>query len=197
MTGWRNWLALAALVILASACALATYDVATRPVRLVDRLDHEALFSWLCTRDLAGERGSVKLRLARRLAEDFRQGYYWQRELAGLDRTGRGRAIANLRVLVPIWLLDRADRYAVLSEPDRTAFVDEQLDDLLYWPLWQRRPADELAGLLPTNPALAIQQIDGWTAGLATAQRQRIQQFTGALYLRWLERGYFYLLGGA
>ncbi|HVA51033.1 MAG TPA: hypothetical protein VNH11_32130 [Pirellulales bacterium] len=186
MTGWRNWLAFAALLALVSACALAVGDAATRPARLVDRLDHEALFHWLSTRDLGRELRTTKLRLARRLAEDFRQGYDWQYELAELDSAHRDRAIANLRELVPVWLLDRADRYTALTEPERTAFVDEQLDDLLYWPVWQRRAAGQLAELLPRNPALAVQQIDAWTDGLETGQRQRIQQFTGALYLRWL-----------
>lgn len=196
MTGWRNWLALGALMGLTSACALAAYDVAHRPVRLVDQLDHETLFNWLCTRDVAWEFSSVKLRLARRLAEDFRQGYDWQQELFPLDRSIRQLAVHNLRELVPIWLLDRADRYTALTEPDRTAFVDEQLDDLIYWPLWQRRPGAELAELLPQNPVLAVQQVDAWTDRLDAPQRQRVQQFTGALYMRWLQRGYL-LPGGA
>ena len=197
MIGWRNGLALAALIGLSGACGLAAYDVANRPVRLVDQLDHETLFHWLCSRDLASEFSSVKLRLARRVAEDFRQGYDWQQELAELDRDTRERAVNNLRELVPIWLLDRANRYTALAEPDRTAFVDEQLDDLIYWPFFQHRPAAELAQLVPANPAVAVQQVDAWTGRLDAVERQRIQQFTGALYLRWLQRGYLYLPGGA
>lgn len=197
MTGWRNGLALAALIGLSGACGLAGYEVATRPVRLLDQLDHAALFNWISNRDLAPEFGSVKLRLARRLAEDFRQGYDWQQELAQLDGPQRERAINNLRELVPIWLLDRANRYTALTEPDRTAFVDEQLDDLIYWPFFQHRPAAELAQLLPANPAMAVQQVDAWTGRLEAGERQRIQQFAGALYLRWLQRGYLSFPGGA
>jgi hypothetical protein len=196
LTTWRDWLALAAFVALAAICVASVRDVAMRPVRLVDDLDHDQLLDWLCTRDLAMELSATRLRLARRLAEDFRQGYDWQHDLAGLDATRRERCGANVRNLVGVWLLDRADRYAVLTEPDRTAFIDEQLDDLLYWPVWQRLPAHELAGLDLPNAAAAVQQMDAWTAGLDVSRRQRVQQFTGAVYLRWLQRGFQFLPSG-
>ena len=197
MRGVRDWLSLAVLGGLMFVCVVSFRDAATRPVRLVDRLDHEQLFEWLSHRDLRGEFTHTKLRLARRLAEDLRQGYDWQHDLAGLGQQGRDRLIHNLRELACTWLLDRADRYASLGEPDRTAFIDEQLDDLLYWPVWQRRSTRDLVGLLPSDPALAVQQqIDVWTDGVQAAQRQRIQQFTGALYMRWLQRGLQFLPGG-
>ncbi|HWB08128.1 MAG TPA: hypothetical protein VG826_02700 [Pirellulales bacterium] len=192
----RDWLSLAVLAGLTAVCLGSLRDAATRPVRPVDQLDHEQLFEWLSRRDLSGEFTHTKLRLARRLAEDFRQGADWQHDLAGLDQQGRDRLLQNFRELACAWLLERADRYASLGEPDRTAFIDQQLDDLLYWPVWQRSSTRDLAGLLPGNPALPFQQIDHWTDGVQAAQRQRIQQFTGALYLRWLQRGFQFLPGG-
>lgn len=196
MTGLRDWLALGVLIGLGTVCAICVRDAAMRPERLADQLDHDQLLYWLSARDLSGELTHTKLRLARRLAEDFRQGYDWQHDLAQLDEARRERLSGNFRELIRTWLVERADRYSALGEPDRTAFIDEQLDDLLYWPVWQRPSTHDLAGLLPRNPALAVQQIDAWTDGFETAQRQRIQQFTGALYLRWLQRGFQFLSGG-
>jgi hypothetical protein len=196
MRGLRDWLSLAVLVGLTAVCIVSLRDAANRPTRPVDQLSHEQLFEWLCERDLTGEFTHTKLRLARRLAEDFRQGHDWQHDLAGLDQQRRERLVHSFRELACAWLLERADRYASLGEPDRTAFIDQQLDDLLYWPVWQRRSTRDLAGLLPGNPALAVQQIDLWTDGVQAAQRQRIQQFTGALYLRWLQRGFQFLPSG-
>ncbi|HVX15867.1 MAG TPA: hypothetical protein VHC22_32085 [Pirellulales bacterium] len=194
---YRDWLAFVALAGLSALCGLAVHDAATRPVRFVDRLDHAQLVDWLSTRDVRPEFTSTKLRLARRLAEDLRQGYGWWHDVAALDRTRRVRWDDNLRELVRVWLLERADRYVSLAEPDRTAYVDEQLDDLLYWPVWQNRDTDALAGLLPRNPTLAMQQVDGWMGELRDNERQRIQQFTGALYLRWVQRGFQFLPAGA
>lgn len=194
---WRDALALAALVGSLAVCGTAVRDAATRPVRFVDRLDHAQLVDWLATRDLHGEFTATKLRLARRLAEDLRQGYDWRNDVAEFDERRRERWGENLTELVRVWLLERADRYAALAEPDRTAFVDEQLDDLLYWPVWQRVGNRDLPGLLPRNPALAVQQVDAWTGGLQDNERQRIQHFTEALYLRWLQRGFQFFPGGA
>jgi hypothetical protein len=196
MRGIRDWLSLAILAGLTGVCGVSLRDAATRPVRLVDQLDHEQLFEWLSGRDLTVEFTHTKLRLARRLAEDFRQGYDWQHDLSRLDGQRRDRLIQNFRELACAWLLDRADRYVSLGEPDRTAFIDQQLDDLLYWPVWQRQRTRHLAGMLPANPALAVQQIDVWTGGVQAAERQRIQQFTNALYVRWLQRGLQFLPGG-
>ncbi|HET6883166.1 MAG TPA: hypothetical protein VFI31_23555 [Pirellulales bacterium] len=192
----RDWLSWAVLAGLLAICGTAMRDVAMRPVRTVDRLGHADLLDWLSGRDLRGEFTTTKLRLARRLAEDLRQGYDWQQDLAALDRPRRELCAANARELVRVWLLERAERYAALTEPDRTAFVDEQLDDVLYWPVWQRRGSRDLAGLMPRNPALAVEQLDAWTGELQEHDRQRIHQFTGALYLRWLQRGIQFLPSG-
>lgn len=197
LSRWREWLSVLALVGLLAVSGAAVYDAARRPVRFVDRLDHAQLVEWLSMGDLRHEFTTTRLRLARRLAEELRQGYDWQRDLMALDQRRRERCSENLRELVRVWLLERADRYAALSEPERTAFVDEQLDDLLYWPVWQRHGARELAGLMPHNAALAVQHVDAWTGELEHHQRERIQQFTGALYFRWLQRGYQFLPGGA
>jgi hypothetical protein len=196
-TNWRDWLAFVVLAGLVAVCGLTVHDAATRPVRFIDRLDHRQLVEWLSTRDLRGEFMTIKLRLARRLAEDLRQGYDWRHDLSVFDEARRRWWGENLKELVRVWLLERADRYTALAEPDRTEFVDEQLDDLLYWPVWQRHGNQDLAGLLPRNPALAVQQIDTWTSELQDNERQRIQQFTGALYLRWLQRGFQFSPGGA
>ncbi len=193
----RDWLAFFALIGLSALCGVAVYDAATRPVRLVDRLDHGQLVEWLSTRDVRPEFTSTKLRLARRLAEELRQGYPWWHDVAKLDQRRRERWGDNVRQLLRVWLLERADRYAALTEPDRTEYVDEQLDDLLYWPVWQHRGNDALVGLLPRNPTLAMQQVDAWTGELKDNERQRIQQFTGALYMRWLQRGFQLLPAGA
>jgi hypothetical protein len=192
----RDGLSLAVLAGLLTICGAAIRDVATRPVRPVDQLDHGQLLDWISLRDVRGEFTTTKLRLARRLAEDLRQGYDWQHDLAALDQQRRTRCADNVRELARVWLLERADRYAALAEPDRTAFVDEQLDDVLYWPIWQRGGRADFAGLMPRNPALAVQQIDAWSGQLEDHDRQRIQQFTGALYLRWLQRGFQFLPRG-
>lgn len=196
MRGIRNWLSAGVLAALVAACSAAVYDSATRPVRLVDQLDHEQLLTWLAMGDLSSEYVHIKVRLARRLAEDFRQGYDWDQDLADLDTDRRGRFAANFRELVGVWLLDRADRYVSLADQDRTAFIDEQLDDVLYWPIWQQRRTRNLERLLPQNPAVAVHQIDGWIDGFEPPQRHRIQQFKEALYFRWLQRGLPFRPGG-
>lgn len=194
---WRDSVSMLVLVGCLAICALAVRDVALRPVQFVGELNHTELLDWLSTSDVRREFISTKLRLARRVAEDLRQGYDWQADLAALTEQRREQCVENLRELVRIWLLERADRYANLLEPDRTAFVDEQLDDLLYWPVWRRRRDHDLAGLMPHSPMLAVKQIDTWTGDLDSHERQRIQQFAGALYFRWLQRGYQFFPGGA
>lgn len=195
-TRLRDVLALGVLAGLLLVCGAAARDAATRPVRFVDRLDHEQLVEWLSTRDLQVEFTSTRLRLARRLAEDLRQGYDWQDDIARLDEQRRQRWLENSKELVRVWLLERADRYAALAMSDRTDFVDEQLDDLLYWPIWQRRGHHDLHGLLPRNPALAVQQFHSWMGELPGSESQRIEQFTNALYLRWLQRGFHQIIPG-
>jgi hypothetical protein len=194
---WRDVFSLLVLAGCLAVCTGALRDAAMRPLRFVDQLDHAQLLEWMSARDVRGEFTANKLRLARRVAEDLRQGYDWHSELTALDVRHRERCYENLRELARIWLLERADRYASLSEPDRTAFVDEQLDDLLYWPVWKRRGGQDLGGLMPRNPTLAVQHIDTWAGDLDARQRQRIQHFAGALYFRWLQRGYQFLPSGA
>jgi hypothetical protein len=196
-TRLRDLLALGVLAGLVAACGAAVRDAATRPVRFVDQLDHGQLVDCLSTRDLKVEFFATRLRLARRLAEDLRQGYDWQQDIARFDERRLQRWVENLKELVRVWLLERADRYTALAGSDRTEFVDEQLDDLLYWPIWQRRGNHDLAGLLPRNPTLAAQQIDSWMGDLQDNERQRIEQFTSALRLRSLQRGIQLLPGGA
>lgn len=197
LSRWRDPVSVLILAGCLAVCAAAVRDVALRPAQLVGELDHARLLERLSTSDVRGEFTSTKLRLARRVAEDLRQGYDWQIDLTALNAPRRERCVENLRELVRIWLLERADRYANLAEPDRTAFVDEQLDDVLYWPVWRRHRNYDLAGLMPRTPMLAVQHIDTWTGDLDVHQRQRIQQFAGALYFRWLQRGYPFLPGGA
>lgn len=194
---WRDAVSVVVCLGCVALCATAARDLALRPTQFAVELNHAQLLQWLCERDVHGQFTSAKLRLARRVAEDLRQGYDWQRDLAELDEQLRRRCLENLRELARIWILERADRYASLSEPDRTAFVDEQLDDVLYWPVWRRHADARLAAFMPRTPTLAVQQIDSWTGALDAHQRQRIQQFAGALYFRWLQRGYQFLPGGA
>lgn len=196
MRGIRNGISRGALIALLAVCGLALRDAVSRPVRPVDQFNHGQLIDWLSRIDVANEFSHTKLRLARRLAEDLRQGYDWQQDLAGLNEGQRERFASNFRELACVWLLDRADQYASLSEPDRTTFIDEQLDDLIYWPVWQQQRHRDLVGLLPHTPLLAVQKLDFWTDGVGTVERQRIQQFTGALYMRWQQRGFQFLPGG-
>jgi hypothetical protein len=192
----RNWISLGVLIALVSICGVALRDAVSRPVRPVDQFTHQQLIDWLSRFDVSKEFSHTKLRLARRLAEDLRQGYDWQQDLAGLDAGQRDQFAGNFRELACIWLLDRADRFAALSQADRTTFIDEQLDDLVYWPVWQQERRHDLIGLLPHNPALAMQQLDSWTEGVGAVERQRIQQFADALRMRWLQRGFHFLPGG-
>lgn len=196
MRGIRNWVSLGVLIALVSVCGAALRDAVSRPVRPVDQFNHQQLIDWLSRFDVASEFRDTKLRLARRLAEDLRQGYDWQQDLAGLDAGQRDRFAGNFRELATVWLLDRADRYASLNQTDRTTFIDEQLDDLIYWPVWQQERQRDLIGLLPHTPGLAVQQIHFWTDSVGSVERQRIEEFTGALFMRWQQRGFQFLPGG-
>ena len=190
MPNIRNLLSFGALVGLSAISLTAIAQAWLAPARPGRDLGRGQLIEWLVSRDLGEELTATRLRLARRLAEDLRQGNDWHEAIAPLDDAARGRLRDNVRELARVWLVDRAEAYFNLPEPYRADFLDEQLDDVMAWPMFhERRPVGLLADL-PREASSAVRELEAWASALSPAESQQVRQFLGALYVRWLRRGF-------
>jgi hypothetical protein len=184
---------------LSSGCALAALSAISMtaiaqawlaPSRLAHALDRDELMERLAGREVRQELTATRLRLARMLAEDLRQGNDWRTVIDRLDDAGRGRLRDNVRELARAWLVDRANVCFSLPEQQRADFLDEQLDDVTTWRAFrEREPVGPLANL-PRDANGAVRELESWTNELPPAESQRVRQFLGALYVRWLRRGF-------
>lgn len=190
MPNLRNLLSLVALVALSAISLTAIAQAWLSPARPGREFDRDKLIEWLVSRDVGQESTPARLRLARRLAEDLRQGNDWSEAIARLDDAGRGRVRDNVRTLASAWLVDRADTYFSLPERQRADVLDELLDDVTGWPIFHQRQPVGLLGDLPRDANSAVRELEAWANALGPAESQRVRQFLGALYVRWLRRGF-------
>lgn len=190
MPNVRNLLSLVALVALSAISLTAIAQAWLSPSRPGREFNRDQLIGWLVSRDVGQESTPARLRLARRLAEDLRQGNDWSEAIARLDDAGRGRVRDNVRTLASAWLVDRADTYFSLPERQRADVLDELLDDVTGWPIFHRRQPVGLLGDLPRDANSAVRELEAWANALGPAESQRVRQFLGALYVRWLRRGF-------
>ena len=158
------------------------------------KLDRGQLTDWLLSRDVTKELRAIRLRLARRLIEDLREGHDWPSEVRGLPPEERDRLRKNLRDLAGVWLVSQSDQYARLPEADRGAFLDDQLKDLTSLPVFAGGDGLSLAA----NAGAAVHEFEDWARDLPPDEDQRLRQLLSALSVRWLQQGFQrFLPGGA
>lgn len=190
MPNIRNLLSFVALVALSALSLTAIAQAWLVPLRTGRDLGRGQVIGWLVSRDLGQESTPARLRLARQLAEDLREGNDWTEAIAPLDAAARGRLRDNVRELARVWLVDRATAYFAVPEPYRADFLDEQLDDIMDWPIFHEGQSVGLLAGLPRDANSAVRELEAWASALSPAESQQVRQFLGALYVRWLRRGF-------
>lgn len=186
----RNLLSLVVLLGLTGVCVASIYQAFASRAATARQLDRQQLTAWLLGRDISRELRATRLRLARRLIEDLREGHDWQSEWAAAAPDHRDRLRKNLRELAGVWIVIQADRFARLPEADRPGFLDDQLSDLMSWPVFAN---DSVSGErlgLASNTGTAVREFEAWSSGLPPDENQRVRQLLSALYVRWLQQGF-------
>ncbi len=190
----RDLLSALALAVLSGISLAAAAQVVWLGTASRREFGREELIAWLAQRDLSAVPRADKLRLARQFEQDFAAGHDWQEELDEWNESQREQLAENYAELSQTWFLDKVDRYFELQEPERTEYVDSQIDDIARWPILER--GKFAAGNLSWNGDLGrrLPQLQNRFTHLKPAQQQRVQQFAGAVYLRWLARGFQQLI---
>lgn len=186
----RDLLSLAVLLALTGVCAASMYQAFASRAATARKLDRRQLTAWLLERDVRREIRATRLRLARRLIEDLREGHDWQSEWVAAPQPDRDRLLKNLHELAGVWIMTQADRFARLPEADRPAFLDDQLSDLMSWPVFNNNSAPGERLGLPSNTGMAVREFETWSSGLPPDESQRVRQLLSALYVRWLQQGF-------
>ncbi|HUY90916.1 MAG TPA: hypothetical protein VMV10_19425 [Pirellulales bacterium] len=153
-------------------------------------LDRAELFVWLSTRELGSLPRAMKLKLARQFEQDFVSEGDWREEVGELDAARRARFLENYGELAQTWLLDKVDRYYELREPQRTEYVDSQIDSISRWPMLKQSGNPPFGG----DPSRNLAQLQARFRQLKPDEQRRVQQFMGAVYMRWLARGFRQLI---
>ncbi|HVX62042.1 MAG TPA: hypothetical protein VHC19_15600 [Pirellulales bacterium] len=156
--------------------------------------DRAELVAWLTERDLASVPRAVKLRLARQFEQDFAAGHDWKLELSQLDDARRERLVNNYAELSQAWFLDKVDRYFALQEPARTEYLDSQIDAISRWPVFDQGEFQRGPLLRSADLSRQLPRLQARFTTLRPDEQQRVQQFVGAVYLRWLARGFRQLI---
>lgn len=158
-------------------------------------LDRAELFDWLTNRELGSLPRAMKLRLARQFEQDFVSGGDWRQEVDQLDPAQHARFLKNYGELSQTWLLDKVDRYYELREPQRTEYIDSQIDSISRWPMLNQKgnPLFD-SQLFGGDPSRNLAQLQRRFQQLKPAEQRRVQQFMGAVYMRWLARGFRQLI---
>jgi len=179
-----------ALFALTGVCAASIYQAFAARAATARQLDRPRLTAWLMTRDVSRELRATRLRLARRLMEDLRAGHDWRNELSAAAPAERDRLLKNVRDLAGVWIVSQADRFARLPEAERADFLDEQLSDLMSWPVFAKGPAPGDGLGLAANAGMAVREFEAGSSDLPTEESQRVRQLLSALYVRWLQQGF-------
>lgn len=186
----RDFFSAVALVVLSGvslAAAAQAYFFGWAADRAIDRGE---LLARISSPQFASLPRSAKLRLARRLEQEMAAGGEWREALAASDPAVRAQFLKNLAELSQVWLIDKVDRYYELREPERTDYIDSQIDSLARWPLVDTSENFNVSG----DPSRIFAQLQGRFGQLKPDEQRRIQQFIGAVYMRWLARGFRQLL---
>lgn len=186
----RDLLSFGMLLALTGACGASIYQAFASRAATARQLDRQQLTAWLLARDVSRELRATRLRLARRLIEDLREGHDWQSEWAAAPPADRDRLLKNVRELAGVWIVIQADRFARLPEADRADFLDHQLSDLMSWPIFAKGPASSDGLGLAANTGIAVREFETWSSNLPPEENQRVRQLLSALYVRWLQQGF-------
>lgn len=184
----KNWLSAIALIGLLGITFLAAAQSVWQSGR-GGQTSTQELLAALSTADMARLPRSRRLQLARQLERDTAQGVDWLREAESQPLDARNRFLDNLGLLMRTALMAKVDRYFALPESERNAYLDEQVENVLRWPIVERT-ARGFDGEPTGTPTLeqSIKQLQSWQNELSPEDRRRLTEFAGAAYRRWLTR---------
>lgn len=186
----RDLLSFVVLLALTGVCAASFYQAFIARAAATRQLDRQQLTAWLLERDASQEPRAARLRLARRLVEDLREGHDWQAEAQELPPAERDRLLENLRELAGVWLVSQANLYGRLPDSDRGEFLDGRLNDLTSWPVFAGGGASGGVVGLAANAGVAVRELENWSSRLPPEENQRVRQLLSALYVHWLQQGF-------
>lgn len=186
----RDLLSFVVLLALTGVCAASFYQAFVARAAATRHLDRQQLTAFLLERDASQEPRATRLRLARRLVEDLREGHDWRAEAQELSPAVRDRLLQNLRELAGVWLVSQANLYARLPDSDRGEFLDDRLNDLTSWPVFAGGIASGDVVGLAANAGVAVRELENWSSRLPPEENQRVRQLLSALYVHWLQQGF-------
>lgn len=190
----RDLLSAAALVALGGISLAATAQAVWFASSTRRDFGRAELIAWLTQRDLSTVPRAIQLRLAKQFEQDFAAGHDWQQELEQMNEEQRTRLMENYAELSETWFLDKVDRYFDLSEPARTEYLDSQIDSISRWPLFQQGEFQNGNLLQAGDLSYRLTPLQDRFLRLPAPERQRVQHFAGAAYLRWMARGFQQLM---
>jgi len=190
----RELLSALALVVLSAVSLAAAAQAVVSGWSARREMDRAELVAWLTERDVSSLPRAIRLKLARRFEQDFAGGHDWKQELSELDEPRRRRMTENYFELSQTWFLEKVDRYYELQEPQRTDYVDSQIDGISRWPVLEKDGLQSGSLLWNADPGRYLPRLEAKFKHLKPEQQQRVQQFVGAVYMRWLAKGFRQLL---
>jgi hypothetical protein len=190
----RDLLSALALILLSAISLAAAAQALLRVWATRHEMDRAELVAWMTERDVSSLPRAIRLRLARRFEQDFAAGHDWKQELSQLDGPQRQRLGENYFELSQTWFLEKVDRYYELPEPRRTDYVDSQIDGISRWPVLEKEGLQSGSLLWNADPGRYLPRLQSRFKHLKPDEQQRVQQFVGAVYMRWLTKGFRQLI---
>lgn len=190
----RDLLSAGALILLSAISLAAAAQALLRVWATGHEMDRAELVAWMTERDVSSLPRAIRLRLARRFEQDFAAGHDWKQELSRLDGPQRQRLGENYFELSQTWFLEKVDRYYELPELRRTDYVDSQIDAISRWPVLEKAGLQSGSLLWNADPGRYLPRLQSRFKHLKPDEQQRVQQFVGAVYMRWLTKGFRQLL---
>jgi hypothetical protein len=140
------------------------------------------LIRWLATHELSEQSLAVRRQVVAGLEKELGTKLSFGSTTTALAAAEAARFWRNVELLAESWFHAKANQFAALDKPRRSAFVAAQLsvvDELAaHWPAAEHK----------NSAAEAIDRLHRWTASSAERDRAAAAEFARALQAAWLAR---------
>lgn len=161
----------------------------TRVIQVVE----QGVLCWLATGDLRDVTMEDRRELADRIAANLDADPNPGTTIVAVGDQRRATLMTNCELVMEAWLLNRADDYEQLAEPQRDKFVDTQIEKVMRWGVLEM-----LADSEPNVASNANGQITGlirfrvlvaeWVARAKPSDQPRLQQLVARVEQRMFAR---------
>jgi hypothetical protein len=160
--------------------------------------DIRGLLRWLVTRDLSQESDDTQEQLLARLERELAHGLELGDARDRLTDQQREQLKSNADLLGQRWFLKQVDRYSAIADHDKSAFVDQQIEEVQKSGIAKALSAiagDRTSGQPKNSWAGLLERITRWIAKLEPTNQAKAQEFVAAvegnLLMRTLRASWF------